>query len=537
MATVLSISANGATETLYISQSGSDLYYKRNSGSNTLIDKDIIDITNSNATPSSNILKVIFTTDITISSTNRYFRMKSDGIQFGSDSLNASNTRPVITISVASHEGVIENGTSGANGKSYISVYNLVVDGTGYTNASGAGWIGRGYYSKGGTNNYIINCSSKGNMANNAGGIVGYYSGTNSGNLTIIGCSSTGDIGATGNAGGIAGSNCDNVTCEQCFSEGPIRTSGGGIFGVSTSGNCSATKCYSIGAIGGGAGGIIGAVAASGISASKCYSRGDITNNGGGIFGSQAASTLGDVVTATNCYSSGSLLGLNSGGIYGNPFGGSGTRTSTNCYSANNSWSDSTANTNLTGTPSSSPDVGTAWASTTINTAYELTDFGATPYQAQTISGNALVQSYSQTKEAGQSSTAALSSSTFTILEKTGGSSASYDTITINATTGALSTTTATVAGTYTIYVRSTGSYYITTFVLTVTEYVAPPAATVETTCCKSTMDERGLSFEWINDYRIGNRLIAEHTQNPSMRFNGYSEYVKYKMAQASRKT
>jgi hypothetical protein len=161
-----------------------------------------------------------------------------------------------------------------------------------------------------------------------------------------------------------------------------------------------------------------------------------------------------------------------------------------------------------------------------------LTAFGATPYQEQTISGNALVQSFSQTVQQGSSSSEALnadaSGNAFSILN-------AYDTISISAQTGAISTTADTAIGTYTLYVRSTGSYYITTFVLSVTAYV-PPTSSSTTACCSSTIDERGIDYAQIVDYRIGNRLILEHTQNPNQKFDGYSQYVKYKMAQGSRK-
>jgi hypothetical protein len=206
----------------------------------------------------------------------------------------------------------------------------------------------------------------------------------------------------------------------------------------------------------------------------------------------------------------------------------------TNCYSANNSWSDATANSNLQGTPTSTPGVGTTWASTGTNTAYELAAFGATPYQEQTISENALVQSFSQTVQQGSSSSEALnadaSGNAFSILN-------TYDTISISAQTGAISTTADTAIGTYTLYVRSTGSYYITTFVLSV---IAPnqggQAQTSVVGCCVTSIDERGLSYEQITDYKIGNRLLLEVSQNPKTKFDGYSQFVKYKMAQGSRK-
>ena len=521
------IEAAGGTIVYIRNNAGTNQYSYNNSTWSTLSFPCTVENTNTGA----GFLQVFFTTNITLSTTDSYFETLSDKIQFGSDSVSANGSTPVITIEANSYPGVFQNGTSATSGYNDIRIYNLTVDGTGYSTSLGGGWIGRGYFGNSASGCFIINCSSKGSIGNNAGGILGYYSGTTGGSVSIKGCSSTGSIGEQ--AGGIVGSNCDNLTCDQCFSEGSIAQNGGGIFGQFTEGNSSATKCYSLGAIALGGGGIIGAGAKDGASAEKCYSQGSIGNSAGGIFGAEAATT-----TATNCYSLGSL-GTSAGGIFGNPFSTPGTRTETNCYKVQGgSWSDATANTNLTGTPTGSPDVGTTWASTSTNTAYELVNFGATPYQAQTISSNALVQSKSQTIEAGQSGSAGLATSTYSILEKTGGDSGSYGTITINVTTGALSTTTATAAGTYTIYVRSIGSYYITTFVLTVTAYVPPAALTERTsTCCKSTMDERDITYEWINEYRIGNRLIAEYSQNPNLKFNGYSEYVKYKMAQAARKT
>ncbi len=490
-----------------------------------------------NTNTSAGYFQVVFTTDITLSSTNDYFYPLSEKIQFGSTSLKSDGTRPVITISVGSYPGLIENGTSATSAYNDIRVYNLTVDGTGYSTSLGGGWIGRTYYGNGASGCYIINCVAKGTIGNNAGGILGNYSGTSGGSISILGCSSTGTIGQQ--AGGIIGANCDNVTCTQCYSEGSIAQNGGGITGQNTGGGCSAEKCYSLGSIALGAGGIIGAVAASGVSASKCYSTGAIGTSAGGIFGSQAGTaTAGDVVTATNCYSTGTVGGSEAGGIFGKPFSTNGTRTETNCYKVEGgSWSDATANTNLTGIPSSSPGVGSTWVSTALNTAYELADFGYTPYATLVIASNALVQSASQTIVAGNTSAAGLVSgaNSYTILTKSGGDSDSHGSITIDSTTGALSTTTSVVAGTYTVKIRRDGSYFITTYVLTITEYIAPVVATT-TTCCASTIDERGLDYQQIVDYRIGNRLLLEVSQNSKITFDGYSQYVKYKMAQGSRK-
>lgn len=523
------ISGGGGTSAYIRNNSGTVEYSYDNSTWNTIQFPCGVE----NTSTSAGYFQVLFTTDITLSSTNDYFYVQSEKIQFGNTSLKSDGTRPVITIDVDNYPGLIENGTSATSAYNDIRVYNLYVDGTGYTTSTGGGWIGRGYFGNAASGCTFVNCKSSGSVAQDGGGISGYYTGSSSGSVSFLGCSSIGNL-AVG-AGGIAGANCDGITCTQCFSEGSIGQNAGGIIGLSAGGSCSATKCYSTGTMALGAGGIIGASAVDGVSASQCYSTGTIGTSAGGIFGNFAATT-----TASNCYSTGTI-GTSAGGIFGNPFGNPGTRTATNCYSADGSWSDSTANTNLTGTPSEVPGVGTTWASTGTNAAYELVDFGPTPYQTQTISGNALVQSKSQSISQGTSSDQALnpdaSGNSFSILAKVGGDSGSYDTITISAQTGAILTTTATVIGTYTIYVRSVGSYFITQFILTVT--AAPKDANISAStviCCVNTSLLRGLTYKEINEYKIGKRLLVEYSENTTMKFNDYTEYLRFKMAQASRK-
>ncbi len=545
-----SISANGSTDTIYISEvvSGT-ITYRINNGSNTTISSWPVTIENTNASAT---LKVLFETTVTLTSTNHYFLVGSTNagpIQFGSESLESNGNKQSIVIDgVGLYEGVFQNGTSGASGKSNISIYNLIVSAVnGAYLITGGGWIAQGYFGKDATNNSILNCSSDGEIASFAGGIVGYYAAykntATSTSLRVIGCNSTGIINS--NAGGIVGARCGygnggSCTVEQCWSTGEISSSAGGIvgqFAAQNSGSVTISKCYSTGgpavgnSLGGGICGSFAGFQSGVVTVEKSYSTGDIMQDGGGIYGGYAGDTNG-TTSATNCYSSGTIATTGTG-IFGS---NKETGVATNCYSAEGTWSDSTANSNLTGVPSGG-NPGDTWSPVGTNQPYELVDFGTTPYQAQTVSNSALVQSYSQTVVQGSSSIEALnadaSGNAFTILEKSGGDSDSYHTITISTQTGAISTTSDTVVGTYTLTIRSIGSYHITTFVLTVT---APSGTTTSTECCASTMDERGLSYEWINDYKIGNRLIVEHSQNPNLKFNGYSEYWKYKMAQAARK-
>jgi hypothetical protein len=106
-----------------------------------------------------------------------------------------------------------------------------------------------------------------------------------------------------------------------------MKLGAGGIFGE-RSFNSLATNCYSSGdIIGENSGGIFGASSSG--TATNCHSTGDIGLNAGGIYG---ASSRG---TATNCYSSGAiggetkLVNEEAGGIFGKNSSG----TAINCYS------------------------------------------------------------------------------------------------------------------------------------------------------------------------------------------------------------
>lgn len=540
------IAADGETTTVYIYEEEGTRYVKYNDSEPYLFDMPAY-ISNTNADPAANPLKVVFTTTMTFSSTLQYFICATDGIQFGSTSVDSQGNKANIVIDgVALYEGVFQNGTVGASGKSNISIYNLSVTAVnGAYLTTGGGWVAQGYFGKDAIDNYILNCSSNGDIESFGGGIVGLYAAykdtATSTSLQVIGCSSSGTIGTS--AGGIVGArggygSGGSCTVEQCWSTGELSSNAGGIagqFAAQNSGGLTISKCYSTGgpALGNiSGGGICGSFAGfqSGVvTVEKSYSTGNIMQDGGGIYGGYAGDTNG-VTTASNCYSSGTIT-TSGTGIFGSD---KETGIATNCYSANGSWDTSTANVNLTGVPTESPGVGSTWVSTGTNTAYELANFGATPYQTQTVSGNALVQSVSQSVTQGSSSSEALaadaSGNSFAILQTTGGDAGS---ITISAQTGAISTTATTAVGTYTLTIRSIGSYYITTFVLTVIQSESTGSTA---SCCVSTMDQRGLDYEQIMDYTIGNRLILQERQTPNQTFDGYSEFVKYKIAKGSRK-
>lgn len=533
------ISANGETDIVYIKYESGIVYAKVNDGE--WLDKTgPITVFNTNPTPGLHVLQLLFTTDITVSQITMYFRCTSDGIQFGSKTLGPNGSRPIITIAINNYDGLIQNGDVGEPGFTNIYVYNLVVDGTGYSTQIGAGWIGKKYFGYTGTDNYIINCSSSGTIANEAGGILGHYSGSGSGaTLYVRGCSSSGSITQLGGGivGSYAGSSGGSVVCEQCFATGTIQGFAGGIFGdyAGDGGYAEANKCYTTGLLGNSAGGIYGRYAGNNgqAIATKCYSKGIIGTDAGGIYGIGAGSD-GGTTQANNCYSGG-LITTSGTGIYGT---GKANGTELNCYAADDSWSTGDANLSLQGFPASTNTVGTVWVSKDLNEPYELNAIGYTPYTLTNIdSSSDLVQTFSQSIEPGQTTgTAAIiasdpSGNNFTILQVSGGDESSYATITMNSQTGAISTTASTKLGTYTVYVRSLGSYNITTYVLLVT---AGQEAEVGVSCCSRTMDLKGIDYTTRAMIIAGNTLIGNTTKYKNTL--SYADLIHMKMAYASKR-
>ena len=305
---------------------------------------------------------VTFGDDITFNSTDQYFIIDSEYV-----TIDGSNNTLTID-GVTNYSGLVQNGTSNANGYSNVIVQNInMTTINGSTLAGSMGWIGQAYFGvNASTNSYINNCSTNatcnGNINNSYSGLI---CGSNSNKIICNNCSSAGNI--TG--GGILGRNCTNCEAYKCFSTGEINVlpnwfSGGGIYGALAS-NCTANNCYSTGNIyfstsNTGCGGIFG-FSSSG-SAINCYSRGIIGFNGGttcgGIFGTSSSGS------ATNCYSSGTINA-------GNGIGGG---SQSNCYVADGSWTDASANAILTGTPTETNPIGTVWTNfkMSANTPYKL---------------------------------------------------------------------------------------------------------------------------------------------------------------------
>ena len=185
--------------------------------------------------------------------------------------------------------------------------------------------------------------------------------------------------------------------------------------------------------------------------------------------------------------------------------------------------------------------VGTVWVKVGTNVPYELNNMGYTPYTIDIInSSSELIQTYSQTVQAGQSSDEALnpdaSGNSFTIFQKSGGDSGSYSTITMSVQNGSISTTTATVAGTYTITLRSVGSYNYTTFQLTVTSAPVVPvigSEAIKLSCCSRPMDLKGVDYGMLYPILEGNILIGN--SSATRQLIPYNDLYKKQMAYASK--
>ena len=153
---------------------------------------------------------------------------------------------------------------------------------------------------------------------------------------------------------------------------------------------------------------------------------------------------------------------------------------------------------------------------------------GYTPYSVSNITSTpSLNQSYSQTVNAGESTIGGIIAGlSYEILQINGGDGS----ITINPTTGSISTTSSTTPGTYTIYIRNTGSYHITTFTLTVEEAAAAAALT----CCQRPTYIPNADYTMRVNVAAGGVLNADTSirRGPIP----YSDMVRMKMAFASKR-
>ena len=144
---------------------------------------------------------------------NKCFTFTANSVGLTVDGLN--NT---VTIgSGVTFDGLFQNGSDGADGKSNIIIKNFNIDESGATLKDKGGWLCQDYFSKGVTNR-IENCSSSGDISAYGGGICGSYAGRY-GNLTITNCYSTGDIEQYGGGicGEYAGTGCTLTNCVSVY--------------------------------------------------------------------------------------------------------------------------------------------------------------------------------------------------------------------------------------------------------------------------------------------------------------------------------
>ncbi len=537
------IDAPGGT-TIYIRQVGSTIRYSPdpNTLDGTILNSWPVTVNNTNT--SAGLLSIEFVTDITFQTDiNQYFVCGSEYLQFGSQSLNVDGTRPIVTIDgITNYPGFIKNGDGSNTGLSYIYVFNLTIQAiNGSSLASEGGWVGQAYFGKGVTYNYIVNCTSDGDISNDGGGIVGSYAGSEPGAiLKVEGCSSSGivGVGSGGIVGSYAATNEGTVICSSCFSTGAMTDNAGGILGAyagSTAGSAAANDCYSTGLIlntGGGIGGLGCGDNGGSCAIEGCYSTGNILDAGGIVGGSTNSTsilncyTTGDLVgssgglitadstpTVTNCYTSGNT-GISSGFI----LGGDNT-VPVSCYAesfySSSGWNSTNATTVLQGFPA--PVVGDRWVETIPNTPFELVSMGYTPYTVQIIGisfGVAnIIRTYDISVTAGSiTASAIVSGKSYTLLQISDGDPGSYETITIDSTTGVITTTSATAPGSYILYLRNTGSYNITQYYLTVTEagVVISGGAEEQTSCCEKELHlSNTIDYTIRNHFKEGNTLIG----------------------------
>jgi hypothetical protein len=384
----LTISADGSGNSVYLRMSSGLMQYSIDNQvtwNNITIGNWPVTFINTNPTPGpTNVLRVAATQALTISSTygdtSGYFISGSSYITFD----GSGNT--ININSITSYPGLIQNGTSGANGYEYVVVQNFTTEISGSTLTTYAGWVGQSYFGKGVLGNQITDCLSTGGAnANYAGGIVGAFAGSSGGLLNITNCSNTGTASSS-YAGGIAGYR----------------------FGYNTSNTCAISGCYSTGNISGSnAGGIVGAdvgyndnvVYTPVVNITNSYSLGTIATTCGGICGGTDGSvyTNSPSITITNCYSYGTIVDANSG-IVSTSYPK--TTTQTNVYAAQGTWTDASANASgaLTGTPTNlnTSNPGSTWTTLSSNTPYVLS-----LYNAQLYNPNSASASSSYTSAAG----------------------------------------------------------------------------------------------------------------------------------------
>ena len=374
----LTISADGETQSVYLQMIGSIMQYSIGTLTTPSTWTSIpsggfpLTFTNSNITPSpSSILRVAATTALTISNTYGnafgYFIAGSSYITFD----GSGNTINVNTIT--NYPGLIQNGTSSANGYANVVVQNINAVISSSTLTTYAGWVCQSYFGRSVNKITITGCTNTGDVnANYAGGIVGAFAGSSGGSLNVTNCFNIGSASSSF-TGGIAGYR----------------------FGYNTNDTCAITGCYSNGNISGSnAGGIVGADVGYNdnalytpvVNISNSYSLGTIATTCGGICGGTdalASYINTPSIIITNCYSSGTIVNANSG-IVSTSYPK--TTIQTNVYAAQGAWNIIDARANLAGAPTNFNTPGSTWTMVNPVNPYVLSLYNAQLYSPNSAS-------------------------------------------------------------------------------------------------------------------------------------------------------
>ena len=236
---------------------------------------------------------------------------------------------------------------------------NITFDGMGNSITIGVnGWPGLITNTNSTVTNLIIqNFSTIPNSITVLNNQQGYLLRNSSRNFTIRNCWNSCTIGGGSSAGFVGGSS-NNILMEYCYNTGLIQSSqsAGMMNGPNT--DCTIRYCYNLGRIQNQTVAICGQ--GTRMTITGCYSVG--VCDSGGCF----ITTANQTASISNCYTlNGPLLSATQPNV-----------TVTNCYQADGTWRDASANALLTGCPTGLFSPGTIWTSVvTTNSPYLLSKY------------------------------------------------------------------------------------------------------------------------------------------------------------------
>ena len=240
-------------------------------------------------------ITVTFGSDLTLTTPLQYFVIGGDHV-----TIDGAGYAVTVPTAPTGYSGLVENGSSSANGFNYCLFKNIGIKTA--QNGNLISGIARQYFGKNKTDNRISQCYvvCDVDISSSGGGIAGTNNSTDIINCFVI-------CGGNISGGGIAGTN-NSGSIDNCYviCGGNISSSSGGIAASGNSGTIN--NCYVIcggGIIGvstptpiGGGGGIVGTDNKPTGNVSNCYviCCGNIGNNAGGIAG------FSNLARINNCY-------------------------------------------------------------------------------------------------------------------------------------------------------------------------------------------------------------------------------------------